>query len=208
MNFILDSQEINSNSPYAIRDFSNIILKYLSEEYSHNYKELLFVCIGTDRATGDSLGPLVGHKLTPILSKYKNIHILGTLNEPIHAKNLESKIEFIKNNFENPFLIAIDASLGRFDKIGMINIKKGSLKPGLGVNKKLPNIGDISITGVVNIGGIMEYVVLQNTRLSLVMTMADIITRSIHLAVYKHFIEDNSVNRAIQIKQNDQFLKN
>ncbi|MFP3381143.1 DUF1256 domain-containing protein, partial [Bacillus sp. SIMBA_069] len=48
----------------------------------------------------------------------------------------------------------------------------GALKPGAGVGKELPPIGDASITGVVNVGGFMEYFVLQNTRLSLVMKMA------------------------------------
>ncbi|MNN53765.1 hypothetical protein D3C81_1685430 [compost metagenome] len=38
------------------------------------------------------------------------------------------------------------------------------------------------ITGIVNVGGFMEYLVLQNTRLSLVMNMADVIARGIHMA--------------------------
>ena len=32
------------------------------------------------------------------------------------------------------------------------------------------------IIGIVNVGGFMEYLVLQNTRLSLVMRMADVIS--------------------------------
>ncbi|MFY9218842.1 MAG: DUF1256 domain-containing protein, partial [Tepidanaerobacteraceae bacterium] len=52
----------------------------------------------------------------------------------------------------------------------------GSLKPGAGVNKKLPPVGNFHITGVVNVGGFMEYLVLQNTRLFTVMKMVDIIS--------------------------------
>jgi len=37
--------------------------------------------------------------------------------------------------------------------------------------------------GVVNVGGFMEYFVLQNTRLSLVMRMADVIAEGLRLAL-------------------------
>jgi hypothetical protein len=36
----------------------------------------------------------------------------------------------------------------------------------------LPEIGDLHITGVVNVSGFMEHSVLQNTRLSVVVNMA------------------------------------
>ena len=116
---------------------------------------------------------------------------MGTLEKPVHAKNLEEKIDYIYDRFLNPFIIAIDASLGRADRIGYLNIKDGPLNPGLGVNKKLPKIGDLSITGVVNIGGMMEYVVLQNTRLNLVMNMAEAISQSIYIALLKISKEKN-----------------
>ena len=56
---------------------------------------------------------------------------------------------------------------------------RGSLQPGTGVNKKLPSVGEIFFSGVVNIGGYLEYLVLQNTRLSHVMKMADCIVQAI-----------------------------
>ena len=55
-------------------------------QYLHQNRPIIFVCIGTDRSTGDSLGPLVGYKLK-YLSK-NNIYIYGTLENPIHAKNM------------------------------------------------------------------------------------------------------------------------
>ncbi len=69
-------------------------------------------------------------------------------------------------------MIAVDASLGKSASVGTITADTGSLKPGAALNKKLPEIGDIHLTGVVNIGGFMEYSILQNTRLSLVVAMA------------------------------------
>ena len=47
------------------------------------------------------------------------------------------------------------------------------------MNKKLPAVGDLHIHGIVNLNGFMEFFVLQNTRLSLVMKMADVIAQSI-----------------------------
>ena len=38
----------------------------------------------TDRATGDSLGPLIGYKLQSL--PYQNIYVHGTLEKPVHAK--------------------------------------------------------------------------------------------------------------------------
>ena len=58
-------------------------------------------------------------------------------------------------------------------------VAEGPLKPGTGVNKDLPPIGDAHITGIVNVGGFMEYLVLQNTRLSLVIRMAEAIAGGI-----------------------------
>jgi putative sporulation protein YyaC len=47
------------------------------------------------------------------------------------------------------------------------------------VNKELPEVGELHITGIVNVAGFMEYFVLQNTRLGLVMKMADVIAASL-----------------------------
>ncbi|WP_069650884.1 spore protease YyaC [Caloranaerobacter ferrireducens] len=186
-----NKNSVNSFSPYAVSEFSKIILEYLNKYYNKNYKELVIVCIGTDRSTGDSLGPLVGYKLSPLFRKYSKVHLLGTLDNPVHAKNLKENINVIKNTFDNPFVIAIDACLGNIDRIGYVKVEKGPLKPGAGVNKNLPEIGNIHITGIVNISGFMEYIVLQNTRLSIVMKMADVISKSIYLS-YIQFYKDNS----------------
>ncbi len=186
---------VNANSPFAIVDFSNLILRYLSSNIA-NHEELVILCIGTDRSTGDSLGPLVGYKLFPYISSYEKVQLFGTLDEPVHAKNLSNIINIIENKHPKSLVLAIDASLGNLNQIGYINIKKGPLKPGLGVNKKLPFIGDISITGIVNVGGMMEYMVLQNTRLNIVMTMADIISKGINRALFK--IYNDNYNEEIK----------
>ena len=56
-----------------------------------------------------------------------------------------------------------------------MTIADGALYPGAGVQKDLPPVGDIHITGIVNTAGIMEQLTLQTTRLSTVVTLADVI---------------------------------
>lgn len=171
----------DGTKPESIFLISKEISNLLSN-YKYDYKNIIILCIGTDRSTGDCLGPLVGEKLSKIL-RNPNIHILGTLKNPIHAKNLETSINYIYSNFEKPLIIAVDASLGKIESVGKINLINGPLYPGAGVNKNLLPVGDISITGIVNISGFMEYIVLQSTRLSLVMQLADIISLSLYSAL-------------------------
>jgi len=184
MNFFPKSNYIDSNSPFAVSLSSDLIYKYLSREIS-GQEDLIILCIGTDRSTGDSLGPLVGHKLQPLIRSYNDVNLFGTLENPVHAKNLEFTIDKIYKEYKSPFIIAVDSSLGNYNRIGYISIKNTPIRPGSGVNKVLPEVGDRSITGIVNVGGMMEYMVLQNTRLSLVMNMADIIYKSLYLSIVR-----------------------
>lgn len=152
-------------------------------------QEIVVVCIGTDRSTGDCLGPLVGTSL----SKYKcpYFHLYGTLEDPVHAMNLKDTLQQINATFLDPYIIGIDACLGQTSSVGSIQVVQGPLRPGAGVNKELPPVGDIHLTGIVNVGGFMEYFVLQNTRLSLVMRLSDIIANSLYSAIkewHKGFI--------------------
>lgn len=142
-----------------------------------DFEDIIILCIGTDRATGDCLGPLVGEHLKNVLPQ---VPIYGTLEQPIHALNLEETIQGIYDQYENPFIIAIDASLGIPEHIGYATLSKNPLKPGKGVNKKLPAIGNLSITGIVNVAGFPNSILLQSTRLHTVMTLANCIGNAIH----------------------------
>ena len=133
-------------------------------------KEYVVVCVGTDRSTGDALGPLIGSYLLD--KKLRHMTVYGTLQDPVHATNLEDYIQLIHNQHKNAFIIAIDACLGKTSSVGQVIASVGALKPGAALKKPLPPIGDIHVTGVVNISGFMEYSVLQNTRLSIVVEMA------------------------------------
>ena len=76
-------------------------------------------------------------------------------------------------------MIAIDASLGQKKHLGYVTIGNGALYPGAGVQKNLPPVGDIHITGIVNIAGMLEHLTLQTTRLSTVVSLADAIAGGI-----------------------------
>jgi len=142
---------------------------------------VVFVCIGTDRSTGDALGPLTGSRLRKY--NFSDIHLYGTLDEPVHAMNLEQTLALIEQEHHQPYIVGIDACLGQVSSIGNIQLGFGPLKPGAGVKKQLPPVGHIHITGTVNVGGFMEYFVLQNTRLSLVVNMSEVIAKSIYMAL-------------------------
>lgn len=159
------------------------LARELTALLENNKKTLVLLCIGTDRATGDALGPLVGsylNKLNP-----KGIEIYGTLENPVHALNLKSTLEQINSTHEKPFILAVDAALGNKEYIGYIKLSPGSIKPGESVSKVLPAVGDVHITAIVNVKGFMEPQVLQSTPLSLVMELSRIISRGIFLTLMR-----------------------
>lgn len=176
-------ESIKPNASFLLSNEITTLMKEVNQDKGiSDSPQVVILCVGTDRSTGDCLGPLVGHRLSKLYSMM-NIHVLGTLKEPVHAKNLDENMNYILNTIKNPFIIAIDASLGKMENIGKINLYKGPLFPGAGVNKNLQPVGDISITGIVNMSGFMEYIVLQNTRLSLVMEMAETISLSLYMSI-------------------------
>ncbi|MCA1032297.1 spore protease YyaC [Bacillus timonensis] len=176
-NFFDKSKEDSFRFPYDEEGVHKKLAFKLSSLLPSTNQPIVFVCIGTDRSTGDSLGPLVGSILEE--KRLSHFHVYGTLEEPIHAVNLVEKLNGIKQDHHNPFIFGIDACLGRLKSVGVITIGEGPLKPGAGVNKELLPVGDAHITGIVNVSGFMEFLVLQNTRLNLVMKMAKTISNSI-----------------------------
>lgn len=143
--------------------------------------ELAVVCIGTDRSTGDALGPLVGSWL--VENALPRLQVSGTLDQPIHAANLGEWLKAQQGKARSQTItLAVDACLGKNESVGMVSIRSGPLYPGTGVNKSLPPVGDIHMVGVVNVGGFMEYLVLQNTRLSFVARMARVMASGIWYA--------------------------
>lgn len=171
---------IHSEHPLAAFNVGKRLRELIAKPSHTPGTEIVVVCIGTDRSTGDSLGPLTGTKLASLRLP---VPVYGTLDSPVHATNLPSMLDFLNTSYSNPFLIAVDACLGRLQNIGYISLANGPLKPGAACHKDLPEVGNIHVTGVVNVGGFMEHMVLQSTRLNLVMNMAEIISRGISIGL-------------------------
>ena len=163
-------------------------------------RELVWVCVGTDRSTGDSLGPFVGTMLTE--AGVPNVY--GTLDHPVHALNLAKMLERIKEAHPDACIVAIDACLEKAKSVGSMELRDGALEPGAGVGKVLPSVGDYNIIGIVNAEGFMEHVALQNTRLSLVIQMAksitDFILRSLEMRMIEQVAATRGTRRAIIMK--------
>ena len=132
--------KINYKKENVVQVLSSIIKDVIDEN-------TVIVCIGTDRAIGDALGPLVGTMLKNSDFKYP---VYGTLDNPIHALNIYESIDNIKKSHPKGNFLAIDACLGSKSSIGNIQIREGPILPGKGVGKKLPQIGHYSIVGIVD----------------------------------------------------------
>lgn len=161
-------------------------LAHLLLEKAPRKGPLAVLCIGTDRSTGDALGPLVGTALKGLAPRV--VAVLGTLDEPVHATNLGSKLGHLAGVGRDPTILAVDASLGKSENVGLLTLGPGPLQPGAGVQKNLPPVGDFHLTGTVNVGGFMEHFILQNTRLSLVMAMAEIMAQGIARGLNRYLV--------------------
>lgn len=170
---------INGKSESAPKLLAAQLGQLMSSICSPEYPPI-FVCIGSDRVTGDSLGPIVGTRLHS-LEEFP-FPVYGTLDFPIHAMNLRDAMRSIKHIHPRNPVIAVDASLGTRRHQHYITVSPGSICPGSGVDKKLMEVGDIAITGIINTAGEYAQLILQTTRLSTVIALADCICQGILLA--------------------------
>ena len=212
-----------ADEAFSPEAFGSQLARLVSEIREEKRKNrVLYLCIGSDRSTGDSLGPLIGHMLTtrepgylfgkyggpdtPVRQRavcgYDRPDVLGTLRQPVHAVNLEEMIELIEQEYQDAVVVAIDASIGSREHVGCITLSKGAMKPGLGVSKDLSAVGHISITGIVGSQGRFEPLILQNTRLSMVMELADCICRGIETVGFlsKTFSPRQTENDSLRIR--------
>lgn len=163
---------------FSQKKFAAQFARLIVEQKRHFGREaILFLGIGSDRITGDCLGPLVGYKLEKM--KNRNFLVEGTLAKPVHAMNLQETVERVGRMCPSPLIVALDASVGSVDHLGLITLANGGLQPGLGVNKCFPEVGHISITGIVTSDEVEEPFYLQQIPLSMVMEMADCICQGI-----------------------------
>ena len=158
---------VESKSCRAPNQVGSLLFEMLCSQQK-DFQEVVFLCIGSKEHLSRCI-------------------IYGTLDQPVHALNLAEVTAMVHTKHPNCLLIAIDASLGSKRHQEFVTIRKGALAPGLGVKKKLPPVGDISITGIVNLSGAFEHFVLQTTRLATVIQLADTIVSGILIAHRQYF---------------------
>ena len=130
----------------AKRDNSEEISKAVKLLY--NTDKPVIICVGSDLVVGDSLGPIVGSEL--IKNLQGKAFVYGTLDSPVTAKEIPVIQDEIKKLHPYSKILVIDAAVGNKEEIGYVKIISVGIKPGLGVNKNLPIIGDVSVIGIVS----------------------------------------------------------
>lgn len=136
------------------------------------------LCIGSDLAIGDSLGPIVGTLLKQSVSP-PCAYVYGTLKTPVTAKEIKYVNDFLRKTHPNSKIIAIDAAIGEPEDVGLIKVSSSPLRPGSGANKRLGRVGDVSVLGIIAKKSAFSYSLLNLTRLNMVYSMATIIVSSI-----------------------------
>ncbi len=170
----MDSFKSLSVSSYSVSAGKNV--KVAIKECNVGDNLPIIVCVGSDLILGDSLGPLVG---TLLRQNGVGAYVYGTLNAPITAREVDYVKTYLKKIHKNSKIIAIDAGIGPDSDVGLIKIRDVGLKPGLGVDKELPSLGDMSIVGVVASKSIRNVNLFNYTRLNLVYKMATVIAEGI-----------------------------
>ena len=159
-----------------VKDFS-----YTLREKIQNLElsKIIFLCVGTDRVTGDAFGPLVGYKLENLFKGNDNIEIIGTLEKTICMQNISYILNSINKTNENNFFIAIDAAVSNKSSLGRIIVSQNKMNIGKSIGRRNIYVGDLSIKGVVsrNLNNPQKnFRLLQNTSLNLIMNMADLVS--------------------------------
>lgn len=164
-------------------------MAYFLKNYINN--NTIIVCIGTDRCIGDCLGPLTG---TILKSKNFPLPVYGTISEPIHALNLDKKLDSIKSLYPKSEIIGIDACLGNSNSVGEVQVRDYPIHPGKGVGKSLPDVGTSSIIGIVDSCDNTELFTNRNIRLSLILDMTTVICDAL---MHSYYLFKKTHNKSI-----------
>lgn len=176
-------RKVHYKSALAYYEISEGIKDFIKET-------TVIVCIGTDKCIGDCLGPLVGTILNDNLFP---LPIYGTISSPIHALNIDTRLEEIKKLHPDAHIIGIDACLGESKSIGEIHTRDYAIHPGKGVGKSLPDVGVASIIGIVDSSDNADFFSSRSIRLSLILDMAKVISKGI---IYAYYL-NNGINLKI-----------
>lgn len=106
----------------------------------------IFVFIGTDKDLLDCLGPMTGSML---LEHCPQAQVFGSLDKPVTARNIGAVATRLRMQYPDIPVLAVDASISKIEEAGTVLLKTGSVLPGKALNKRLPAVGDYSLTAIV-----------------------------------------------------------
>lgn len=147
-------------------------------------ENIVILCIGTNKINGDSLGPTVG----TFLEENNISNVYGTLENPVDATNLKEKINEIKSQYDNPYIIAIDAAvyisisnlIGKPEALKTILIEDKSMTARSWDKKNAVTVGNLSITGIVEYGSYYNFQKrMESSDLGMIYNISKIIAKSL-----------------------------
>lgn len=161
------------------KNLSNKIINLIDKKNISNPK-ITFLCIGTDRVTGDSLGPIVGSNIQKFIDskKISNIEVIGNLEKNLNNTNIEEYTEKLED-----IIIVIDSAISNTYDIGQIIIDEKNIK----AREALDNGKDINSN--INIKCIVaknfendetNFLMLQNVKLGIVLNLAEKVSKSLY----------------------------
>ncbi len=157
----------NSYNSEAVHGVSNALKQLFKTQFP------VIICVGSDLAIGDSLGPIIGSEL---LDKLRGkAYVYGTLESPITAKEIKTVYNTVNYLHPKSKTLVIDAAVGEKEDVGKVKVKDVGIKPGLGVNKDLELIGDVSIIGIVSDKEGAKTNIFSETRLGLIKKLSAVV---------------------------------
>lgn len=113
----------------GVDKYKQFVLNLKNTLKNKNYDNVIFLCIGTDRITGDCFGPIVGSILINKQNVYKmpNVKIIGSLENNLSFDKINNNTINIIKKYKNPIIISIDAALSNQNNIGSIFIKNSGI---------------------------------------------------------------------------------
>ena len=114
-------QYINASSAAAFRRFTDELHARICNALDTGSKSVVFLCIGTDRSTGDSLGPLIGYKISGL--RNRNVHVYGTLENPVHARNIDEVMMHASATWNTLDISASERALSSPDRASIKSLR-------------------------------------------------------------------------------------
>ncbi len=149
----------------------------------------VILCIGSDLAVGDSLGPVTGTMLRENKGDFRGF-VYGTLKTPITAKEVRYMEAFLRKTHPKSKIVAIDAAVGESSDVGLLKVTSGPIRPGAGANKRLGRVGDVSILGIVAPKSAFSYSLLGLTRLNMIYAMASIAAGAVSSLSFPRLLQE------------------